>query len=82
MAARELTYFPFWAQPVLRPRFSAVVPPKRVPHLKTQRVVLFLLFPTDLVVMNIHVCSAAMPMPTQMLTLSGQQETGRTLRKV
>ena len=83
MAARQVIHSRFEAQPILHARFSAFAPPERVAlHLKTQRVLLLLLFRTDLVFTNIHVCSVAMPLLAQMLTLSGRQQTGRTLRKV
>jgi hypothetical protein len=83
VAATELTYFPSRVQPVSHPRSSAFATPVRVPRrLKTQRALLLLLFPTDLVNMNIHVCSEAKPMPIQMPTSLGQQETGRTFWKV
>jgi hypothetical protein len=83
MAATELTYFPSRVQPVSHPRYSAFATPVRVPHhLNTKRALLLLLFPTDLVDMNLHVCSGAMPMPIQMLTFFDEQETGRTSWKV
>jgi hypothetical protein len=74
MAAREVIHSGLEAQPILHARFSAFASPERVaPHLKTQRVLLFLLLPTDLVITNIHVCSPAMPMPIQKLTILGRQ---------
>jgi hypothetical protein len=73
MAAREVIHSGLEAQPILHARFSAFASPERVaPHLKTQRVLLPLP-PTDLVITNIHVCSPAMPMPIQMLTILGRQ---------
>jgi hypothetical protein len=83
MAAREVIHSRLEAQPILHARFSAFAPPERMAaHLRTQRVPLFLLLPTDLLSTNIHVCSGLMPMPIQMLTLFDQQETGRTFWKV
>ena len=83
MAAREVIHSRLEAQPILHARFSAFAPPERVAaHLRTQRVLLFLLLPTDLVNTNNHVCSGLMPMPIQMVTLFDQQETGRTFWKV
>jgi hypothetical protein len=83
MAASEVIHSRFEAQPISHTRFSALVPPERVaPHLKTQRVLLLLVLPTDLVITHIYVCSPVMPMPIQTLTTSGWQQIGKTLRKV
>ncbi len=72
MAAREVIHSRLEAQPILDAWYSAFTPPERVAlHLKTQRVLLLLLLPTDLVITYIHVCSTALPMPIQMLTISG-----------
>jgi len=77
MAAREVNHSRLEAQPILHARFSPLTPPKRVAlHLKTQRMLLLLLLPTDLAITNIHVCSPAMPMQIHMLTISGWQQVG------